>query len=113
MRAVAVYTTGGTFVRAFGGRGDAPGRFVAPRGIAVVAGRRLVVTDQASRLQVLTLQGVPQQEMYLAGQSGILWEDSKLWHVTTSGREVYVVDQGTERVVVLECRPEASAWAEA
>lgn len=110
---VAVYTTGGTFLRVFGGRGDAPGQFEGPRGIAVVAGSWLVVTDQSSRLQVLTLQGVPRQEMRLAGESGPLWEDSKLWGVTASGRHVYVVDQGTERIIVLECRQQVEASASA
>ena len=52
------------FARAFGGKGDAPGQFQIPWGVAVVRGL-LVVSDywrlQARRLQVLTPKGVPLQ----------------------------------------------------
>lgn len=53
------FTPDGTFVRAVGQFGDAPGCFDEPMGVDV-AHRRLFVAER-ERLQILTLAGAPQQ----------------------------------------------------
>ena len=47
------------FRRTIGGRGDAPGQFTAPCGVAIVRG--LLLVSESDRLQVLTLAGAPLQ----------------------------------------------------
>jgi hypothetical protein len=47
------------FARAFGGKGDAPGQFKGPLGVACVRG--LLVVSEPKQLQVLTPKGVPLQ----------------------------------------------------
>ena len=49
------------FARAFGGKGDAPGQFDGPCGVAVVRGLVVVSESDNERVQVLTPKGVPLQ----------------------------------------------------
>jgi len=77
------------FARAFGGKGDTPGQFVRPQGVAVVRG--LLVVSEKTRLQVLTPKGVPLQVLTLgSGLRGLCADEERLW----------VADDGAHRVHV-------------
>lgn len=57
---ISVFTREGGFLRTIGSQGQAPGQFRCPHGVAILRGRYLLVTEP-SRLQVLSLEGVPLQ----------------------------------------------------
>ena len=78
------------FARAFGGKGDAPGQFSQPWGVAVVRG--LLVVSEGDRLQVLTPKGVPLQVLTLgSGLRGVCADEQRVW----------VADVGESRVHAL------------
>jgi len=86
----------GTFVRAFGERGDAPAQFQQPSGMAVdPLGRILVSEAGAGRVQMLTLQGAPLQVLRLPTAG-------KLYGMCVSGTRVFVADYERHQVHVLQ-----------
>ena len=79
------------FSRAFGGRGGAPGQFRWPWGVAVVRGL-IVVSDDTTRLQVLTPKGVPLQVLTLGeGLHGLCADEERLWVADESADLVRVL----------------------
>ena len=79
------------FVRTFGGKGDAPGQFDHPRGVAVVRG--LLVVSEEKRLQVLTPKGVPLQVLTLG---------EVLCRLCADGERLWVADDYVHQVHVLK-----------
>ena len=77
------------FARAFGGRGDAPGQFVNPCGVAVVRG--LLVVLDGERLQVLTPEGVPLQVLTIGQNLGGLCADEQRVWVADGNAQVHVL----------------------
>ena len=78
------------FARAFGGKGDAPGQFDYPMGVAVMRG--LLVVLESTRLQVLTPKGVPLQVIAMGtGLRGLCADEQRVW----------VADRETNQVRVL------------
>ena len=88
------------FARAFGGKGDAPGQFAAPEGVALVRGLLVVSDSMGKRVQVLTSKGVPLQVLNFNSR----WD--LLGGVCTSSNEdtVWVADFGSEVVRVLKLK---------
>mmetsp|Transcript_15152 Transcript_15152/g.35888 ORF Transcript_15152/g.35888 Transcript_15152/m.35888 type:complete len:165 (-) Transcript_15152:269-763(-) len=86
----------GTFLRAFGERGDAPAQFVQPSGMAIDPKGRLLVSEAgAGRVQMLTLQGAPLQVLRLPTAG-------KLYGMCVSGQRVFVADYERHQVHVLQ-----------
>ena len=78
------------FARAFGSKGDAPGQFEYPSGLAVVRG--LLVVSEETRLQVLTPKGVPLQVLTLgAGLGGLCADEERVWVVDEDANQVHVL----------------------
>ena len=78
------------FARAFGSKGDAPGQFDQPHGVAIVRG--LLVVSERKRLQVLTPKGVPLQVISLGGDhSGLCADEERLWVADESADLVRVL----------------------
>ena len=76
------------FRRVIGGKGNAPGRFNHPSGVAVARELLIVSEARGRRLQVLTLAGVPLQVIpfddYLRGVTA---DEGRVW-VTGTHRGV-------------------------
>ncbi|MEK7477133.1 MAG: S8 family serine peptidase [Candidatus Coatesbacteria bacterium] len=97
---VVVYDEDGGFRYAFGGNGDAPGRFREPSGITLDATGRLWVADRLTgKLQLFTRDGT-----YLATVAGTgaapLKEPAHLW-AEPSGT-VWVADAGNDRACAFD-----------
>ena len=60
-----LFSLAGEFVRTIGKYGEAAGQFIEPVGVAVSAG--LLHVGERDRVQVLTLDGVPQAMLSLSG----------------------------------------------
>ena len=66
---LAVYTLAGEKLRTIGDRkGDLPGRFSEPVGVAATEWRLYVAESAGRRLQVLSLSGQPLQVLKLPGE---------------------------------------------
>ena len=82
------------FARAFGSKGDAPGQFGRPLGIAVLRGLLVVSEYRNKRVQVLTLKGVPLQVIKFADHpKGICADAQRVW-----------VTEGYDKVRVLKIK---------
>ena len=81
------------FARAFGGKGDAPGQFKYPWGVAIVRG--LLVVSEQKRLQVLTPKGVPLQVLKLG---------MDLQRMCADEQRVWVADYRENKIHVLSIR---------
>lgn len=100
----------------FGGHGNQPGRFNEPRGVALcetVHGERLIVSE-TRRLQVLTLDGCPQQVLP-PGPSQSLRSaplPPGLWGICATYDRVYVVNviSNELHVLSLRCRTTHEAY---
>lgn len=69
-----------SFRRGFGGIGDAPGQFKAPKDIAVVHGLLVVTESWGKRLQVLSPKGVPLQVLPFGGcPDGVCVDRERVW----------------------------------
>ena len=80
------------FRRAIGGEGAAPGRFKKPRGVAISRGR-LVVSESAGRVQVLSLQGLPLQVLSLDSTlTGLSAREGRVWVADRDGHKVHVFE---------------------
>ena len=90
---VVVFGLDGTFRRAFGGEGTAPGQFGWLSGVAVGQCGRLFVAEH-TRLQVLTLEGLPLQVLHLPGAV-------ELAQIRLTESHAFVVDETTHHVHVL------------
>ena len=90
---IVVFGLDGIFRRAFGGEGTAPGQFGWLSGVAVGRCGRLFVAEH-TRLQVLTLQGLPLQVLHLPGAV-------ELAQIRLTERHAFVVDETTHHVHVL------------
>jgi hypothetical protein len=90
---IMVFGLDGAFRRAFGGEGTAPGQFGWLSGVAVGRCGRLFVAEH-TRLQVLTLQGLPLQVLHLPGAV-------ELSQIRLTERHAFVVDETTHHVHVL------------
>ena len=78
------------FARAFGGKGDAPGQFDGPWGVAVVRG--LLVVSDNRRLQVLTPKGVPLQVLTVCGGlTGLCASEERVWATDVGSHRVHVL----------------------
>jgi hypothetical protein len=73
------------FARRFGGKGDAPGQFEDPWGVACVRGLLVVSEYRGTRLQVLTPKGVPLQVLTLGSCLGGLCADEPQQRVWAAG----------------------------
>jgi len=95
---IAVVDGAGEVVRAFGQRGDGPGRFNVPSDVAIDIGRdRAYVADLANRrLSVLTLAGTPVDQWLTAGPA-IAFVPSSVAVAPGSG-DIYVVSEMTHQV---------------
>lgn len=95
---IAVVDEAGTIVRAFGRRGNGPGRFDTPSDVAVDVGRdRVYVADLANRrLSVLTLAGTPVAQWMTAGPD-VAFVPSAVAVAPGTG-DVYVVSDVPHRV---------------
>ena len=67
---VQVYDNDGRFLRSFGNRGQGPGEFVRPRGLAVVGDRVVVEDISMRRLSHFDLEGNPFGETALDSEMG-------------------------------------------
>lgn len=67
---VHVYSPTGKFVRTIGRRGNGPGEFQSPLGIAITAAGELVVNDALRGLQVFSLDGSFKRTHSLKDRSG-------------------------------------------
>ena len=79
---IAVFTTDGEPVNSFGSRGDAPGCFHEPLGIAVRDQKVFVAEGIGARLQVLEPDGTPLLVMPSPTRGrlvGIAWHESRLY----------------------------------
>ena len=90
---IVVFGLDGIFRRAFGREGTAPGQFGWLSGVAVGRCGRLFVAEH-TRLQVLTLQGLPLQVLHLPGAV-------ELAQIRLTERHAFVVDETTHHVHVL------------
>lgn len=95
---IAVVDDTGTILRAFGRRGNGPGRFDTPADVAVdVARDRVYVADLANRrLSVLTLAGTPVDQWMTAGPD-VAFVPSSVAVAPGTG-DVYVVSDVPHRV---------------
>ena len=80
------------FARMFGGKGDAPGQFKDPVGVACVRGRLVVSEAVGQRLQVLSTTGVPLQVIkFKEDLAGLCADAKRLWVASSSQHQVRVL----------------------
>ena len=81
------------FVRTLGGKGDAPGQFDLPWGVAVVRGLLVVSEAGGKRLQVLTPKGVPLQVLggFEGDLSGMCADEQRVWVADRNDNQVHVL----------------------
>ena len=115
---ISVYGLGdGAFRRTFGRRGAAAGEFTYPTGIAV-AGGRVYTTERMGgeanrRVQVLSLDGVPLQELLPARYGRrVARRGGQLHGICVDGERVWVTDSGMHMVHLLTTAPSGYAPAE-
>ena len=82
---------GYAFVAAWGGKGDAPGRFRDPTGIAVAGGEVFVADARNGRIQVFDTDGVFRRAFGKLGRP---------MNLTAAGDELYVADYWNDRIEV-------------
>jgi hypothetical protein len=85
------------FHRTVGSKGDAPGCFEAPWGVAVFRGLLVVSEAGGNRVQVLSLDGLPLQVLQLdSGPTGLAVGEDRgehwLWVVGRHHNKVHVLD---------------------
>ncbi len=97
---IQVFDQDGIFVRAFGGYGVTPGRFLTPRGIADSEERIFITDSSGGRIQAMTPAGV---YLYGFGSAGIdpgQFDTPRDVAVSNDGDTVYVADTGNHRISV-------------
>lgn len=99
---VQVFSSDGTFLRAFGGYGSEPGKLLEPVGIAIGPDRNVWVADSGnSRLSVFTREGVPLAQIPMVSwqtqgelQNFLRFGPDGLLYATSPGSGVVDVVQG-------------------
>ena len=95
------------FLQSFGREGRNAGEFHEPCDVAVSCGRLLVSEDR--RVQVLSLEGAPQQVLDMPGTNSLLGVST----LSATGRRVFVLDALQRRIHVLLADREGTSDAAA
>ncbi len=86
------------FVKAWGGRGDGPGQFNDPTGIAVSGGEVFVSDARNGRIQVFDFDGNFKRQIGKPGKGA--GELGRPMNLTVSGGALYVADYWNDRIAV-------------
>ena len=99
---VSVLSPNGTKLRSFGTCGSGPGQFLAPSGVAVDdEGNILVADSENHRIQKFTNDGQFLTSVGTKGTGPLQFGNPRDVAFNTHNKKVYVVDNGNDRIQVL------------